>query len=80
MAAKLSARAEELLAEAALLAPTERRAIVDGLQGIRARVRARAVDARHAELVARVESVRDGSAEMMSLEEVVQSLRDELDF
>ena len=80
MPAKLSARAEELLAEAVLLAPAERRAMADVLQGVPARMRARTVEARHAELVARVESVRNGTAKTLSMAEVEKRLRDELDF
>lgn len=80
MIAKLSPRAEELLAAAVELAPDERRAIADGLRSLASREPAIAEGARHAELVSRVESVRRGHAATLSLAEVEQSLRDDLDF
>jgi hypothetical protein len=73
-----SARVQELLAAAAALTPDERQAFVEGLWAVREQTVA--ADDRHAELVRRVESVRRGTAETMSLVEVEQSLRSELDF
>jgi len=78
MVAKSTARVAELLEAAAELAPEERQALVEGL-GI-VREHAGAADARHAELLRRVERVRRGEAETLSLAEVEQNLRRELDF
>jgi hypothetical protein len=80
MVAKLSPRAEELLAAAIELTPDERRMLADGLRNVASREPAIAEDGRHAEIVSRVESVRRGGATTLSLAEVEQSLRDELDF
>lgn|ERR1017187_5916570 len=78
MVAKPSARVEELLAAAAELAPEERQAFVEGLAVVREHTTA--ADARHAELLRRVERVRRGEATTLSLDEVEQSLRGDLDF
>jgi hypothetical protein len=78
MVAKPSARVEELLAAAAELAPEERQAFVEGLAVMREHTTA--ADARHAELLRRVERVRRGEATTLSLDEAEQSLRAELDF
>jgi hypothetical protein len=80
MVAKLSPRVEALLAAAADLAPEERRALADGLLRVAPREPAMAADDRHAEIVRRVESVRRGDATTLSLADVEQSVRDELDF
>jgi hypothetical protein len=60
MVVKRSARVEELLATAAELAPEERQAFVEGLAV--GREHTTAADARHAELLRRVEGVRRGEA------------------
>lgn len=81
MVAKPSARVEELLAAAAALAPLapeERQAFVEGLAVVREHTTA--AGARHAELLRRVERIRRGEATTLSLDEVEQSLRVELDF
>ena len=80
MVARLSARVEELLAAAAELAPDERQALAEGLWSAPAREHSVAADDRHAEVVRRVETIRRGDAETLSLAEVEQSLRAELDF
>jgi hypothetical protein len=80
MVGKLSQRVEELLAAAVELEPDERRALADGLQRAPMRAPAMPEGDRHAELVRRVESVRRGDPETLSLAEVERSLRDELDF
>ena len=80
MVAKLSPRAEELLAAAVELAAAERRALADGLESAPLREPAIAAEARQAEFVERVASVHRGDAVTLSLAEVEQSLRDELDF
>jgi hypothetical protein len=78
MVAKRSPRVEELLAATAKLEPEERLAFVEGLRAMPEHTTAD--DDRHAELVRRVESVRRGDAETLSLAEVVQELRTDLDF
>jgi hypothetical protein len=77
MVVKRSARVEELLATAAELATEERQAFVEGLAV--GREHTTAADARHAELLRRVERVRRGEARTLSPDEVEQGLRVELD-
>ncbi|MGH7294650.1 MAG: hypothetical protein ACRELB_06950 [Polyangiaceae bacterium] len=78
MVARLSPRVEELLVATAELSPEERQAFVEGLRSVREHTVA--AEERHAELVRRVEHVRSGEAPTLSLAEVEQSLRAELDF
>lgn len=80
MAAKLSPRAEEILAAFADLEPAERRLLADGLKNVPARMPGITAADRHAELVRRVGSVRRGDAQTFSLAQVEESLRDEIDF
>jgi hypothetical protein len=76
--AKPSARVEKLLEAAAELAPGERQAFVERLAVVREHMTV--ADARHAELLRRVERVRRGEATTLSLDDVEQSLRVEIDF
>jgi hypothetical protein len=76
--ARRTARVDELLAAAAELAADERQALVEGLRSVREQ--AGGADTRHAELVRRIESLRRGEADTLSLGEVEESLRSELDF
>jgi hypothetical protein len=71
VAARRSARVEQLLVEAAELDADERAALVEGLTS--------EVEARNAEIVRRARSVREGEAQPLSLAEVEASLRSELD-
>ncbi len=78
MVAKRTPRVEQLLGAAAELAPEERQAFVEGLWSVREQ--ASSGGDRHAELVRRVLRVRQGDAATVSLAELEQSLRAELDF
>ncbi len=78
MAAKISPRVEQLVREVAELLPDELAALMQAIQSLPGRPET--VTERHAVIAERVARVQGGNAETLSMEEVEQSLRGELDF
>lgn len=78
MAAKVSPRVQHLVEEAAELPPAELAELIEAIQSLPRR--AETVPERHAAIAARVARVRAGGAPTLSVDEVEQSLRSDLDF
>jgi hypothetical protein len=77
VATKVSARVQQLLTEAAELSADELDALAEAIEAL---PRRRESVERHAVIAERVARVHAGTVETLSVEEVEQSLRDELDF
>lgn len=78
MAAKLSPRVEHLVEEASELAPADLAALIEAIQNLPRREQT--VEERHAIIAERVARVRNGDVATLSLDEVEQSIRSDLDF
>jgi hypothetical protein len=78
VAAKVSARVQQIVTEAAELSSDELDALAEAIEALpRGR---EAVAERHAIIAERIARVHGGAVETLSVEEVERSLRDELDF
>ena len=78
MSAKANPSVQQLVEEAAELSPGDRLALIEAIQSLPRREET-APD-RHTIVAARVARVHAGVAATLSMEEVEQSLRDDLDF
>jgi hypothetical protein len=78
MAAKVNPRVQHLVEEAAELLPADLAALIEAIQSLPRREQA--VPERHAVIAERVARVRAGVVATLSVEEVEQSLRSDLDF
>ena len=78
MAAKVNPRVQHLVEEAAELLPGDLAALIEAMQSLPRREEA--VPERHAVIAERVARVRAGGVATLSVEEVEQSLRSDLDF
>ena len=78
MAAKVNSRVQHLVEEAAELLPDDRAALIEAIQSLPRREEA--VPERHAVIAERVARVHAGGVATLSVEEVEQSLRSDLDF
>jgi hypothetical protein len=78
MAAKLSPRVQHLVEEAAELLPDDLAALIEAIQSLPRREET--VPARHAVIAERVARVNAGGVATLSVDEVEQSLRTDLDF
>jgi hypothetical protein len=78
MAAKISPRVEHLVREVAELLPDELAALMEAIRSLPGRPET--VAERCAIIRERVASVQGGNVATLSMDEVEQSLRDELDF
>jgi hypothetical protein len=78
MAAKVSPRVQQIVAEAAELSPAELDDLLEALRSLPRREEA--VPERHAIIAERVARVQAGAAPTLTVDEVEQSLRRDLDF
>jgi hypothetical protein len=78
MAAKLSPRVEHLVEEASELLPAELDALIEAIQSLPRREET--LEGRHAIIAERVARVRNSDVATLSLDEVEQSIRNDLDF
>ena len=78
MAAKVNPRVQHLVEEAAELLPGDLAALIEAIQSLPRREEA--VPERHAIIAERVARVHAGGVATLSVEEVEQSLRSDLDF
>ena len=78
MAANLNPRIQHLVKEAAELLPGDLAALIEAIQSLPQREEA--VSDRHAVIAERVARVQAGGVATLSVEEVEQSLRSDLDF
>lgn len=78
MAVKVSPRVRHLVEEAAELTADELAALIEAIQGLPQREEA--VPERHAVIADRVARVHDGGVASLSVEEVEEGLRQDLDF
>ena len=78
MAAKLSPHVEHLVEEASTLAPGDLAALIEAIQSLPRREEN--VGERNAVLAERVARVRNGDVATLSLDEVEQNIRRDLDF
>ncbi len=78
MVAKVSPRVQQIVEEAAELLPGELAELIEAIQSLPRREEA--VPQRHAIIAERVARVQAGAAPTLSVDEVEQSLRSDLDF
>ncbi len=78
MAVKVSPRVQQLVEEAAELTPGELSALIEAIQSLPQREEA--VPERHAVIADRVARVHGGGVASLSVEEVEEGLRHDLDF
>jgi hypothetical protein len=78
MAAKVSDRVQQLVTQAAELAPAELVALAEAIDSLLHRDET--VADRHAVIAERIARVHSGQATTLSMEEVERTVRDELDF
>jgi len=78
MAAKVSPRVQHLVEEAADLLPSDLAALIEAIQSLPRREET--VHERHAIIAERVARVRAGSVATLSVDDVEQSIRSDLDF
>jgi hypothetical protein len=78
MAAKVSPRVQQLVEEAAELQPADLAALIEAIQSLPQRKMA--LPERHTEIAERVARVQAGGAATLSIDDVEQSLRRDLDF
>jgi hypothetical protein len=78
MAAKVNPRVQHLVAEAAELLPGDLAALIEAIQSLPRRDEG--VPERHGVIADRVARVHAGGVDTLSVEEVEQSVRGELDF